>query len=289
MAAVTAENKNDIIAKQVRDDGFILDSPVGDGVTIFKNTYVALDATGFLESYVASAQAATPGTGNRFWGMALENVDNSGGADGAKTCKVLVSGVIQYPFSAVARADVGKAIYVTDNATLSLQAFNHAFLGTIMEVPATGTCVVDMISPTARLFNGNGRIVHKTVLIDQAGTVNTMVPVLFETENHNGAYVYSLRAIQTEAVVQSGTQSVVTIAHTRGTDTTTTCIITATDNSAAEDVVQGTGGIMEISATDVALVKAPADKGVVAKLTTAGAEGGSETGQVVIHVALLLL
>jgi len=288
MTAVTADNTNDIQAKQLGDAGYIVDAPVGDAITIYKNTFVGLDATGYLESYAPYAQAATPGTGNRFWGMALANVDNSAGADGAKTCPVLMSGIIQYPFSGVAQLDVGKPIYVTDNATLSLTAHNNAYLGTILAVPATGTCVVDTLSPSDRLGATAGRIVHKTLNIDMCGTVNTAMVLLHETENHHGAYVYSLRGVNTE-VITATTPGVATVVHTRGTDTTTTAIITTVDNSAEQDVTQGTGGIMEIAVDNVALILIPADKAAILKLTTAAAEGGAETGQFLVHAAFLLL
>ncbi len=286
MTAGTAENTTDMQTKQLLDDGYILDVPVGDAVTIYKNTFVGLDATGYLESYVAYAQAATP-TGNRFWGIALENVDNSAGANAAKSCRVQVAGVLQYPFASVAVGDVGKPVYVTDNATLSLQANNNAFLGTILSVPATGTAVVDMLSPTARTF-ADGRVVHKTINIDMANAVNDEMILLHETENHNGAYVYSLRSINTE-VITATTPGVLTVVHTRGTDTTTTAIITTVDNSADQDVTQGTGGIMEIAVDNVAMILIPADVAAIAKVTTVAAEGGSETGQFLVHCGFLLL
>lgn len=287
MAAVTAENTNDMQTKQLLDDGYILDVPVGDAVTIYRNTFVGLDATGYLENYVNGAQLVTPST-SRFWGLALENVDNSAGANAAKSCRVQVSGVLQYPFSSVAVGDVGKPIYVTDNATLSLTAYNNAYLGMILAVPATGTCVVDMISPTARDGQG-GRIVHKTAFMNLVGTVNSEIVMLHETENHNGAYVYSLRGVILEDIKQADAQAVVTMVHTRGTDTTTTCIMTAVDNDPAEDIQQGTGGIVEISATGVAAVIIPADKAGIAKLTTIGAEAAGTTGQWLIHCSFLLL
>ncbi|MDU9022163.1 hypothetical protein LOY64_07115 [Pseudomonas corrugata] len=86
---------------------------VGAGVRIFAGAQMAVSATGF----------AIPGktaTGLKYAGRAEESVDNSTGADGAKT--VLISRGSAFKWAndgSVTQAQMFKTAYIVDDATVS--------------------------------------------------------------------------------------------------------------------------------------------------------------------------
>lgn len=299
MTAVSADNIYSVKTKQFLPDGYMVDLPVAAATTIYKNTFVGLvagtAAPGYLTSYVAGGQGASP-TGTHFTGIALAHVDNSTGAAGAKTCPVQISGIFEYPLSAAAQLDVGKPVFVTDNATLSLaqtangtgSIANNAFVGTIVGVPASGYVIVEMLSHSARNGYGGG-LLTVTAEVDFAAVLNDEVYLVYPTQNHNGLYLCEAYGVITEAFVCTSAAGVVTLVHTEGTDTTIGCVLTGADAKAAGLVVQGVGGRIDIGTTlTSAIVTVPADKACIAKVTTLNA-GGSITGKVNIHARFALI
>lgn len=104
--AVTA---NQVIARQDGCRGHI---PAEEATTHYQATLVFVNAAGYA--------VPTTGSGaNRFGGVAVENVDNSAGADGDKNVEVYKKGVFELPGSGFTQADVGKDAYASDNFTVS--------------------------------------------------------------------------------------------------------------------------------------------------------------------------
>lgn len=84
--------------------------PVAAGLKIYAVSLVCTNAHGF----------AAPGadtSGYRLAGVALEQVDNSGGADGAKSVRVRRHGIFEFEAASITQAMVGDPMYAVDDHT----------------------------------------------------------------------------------------------------------------------------------------------------------------------------
>ena len=97
-------------------DGIITAHPVKAGAHIFKGALVCGDATGHA---VAGADSA----GLTVLGVAIEEADNTGGADAALCVRVQAAGVFSFAAAgALSQADLGSALYIADDQTVALAA-----------------------------------------------------------------------------------------------------------------------------------------------------------------------
>ena len=95
-------------ATQYRE-GIEIEYPVA-AVKIYAGSLVCINAAGY----------AAPGADTvnfKFAGIALEQVDNSLGAPGAKTVRVRRTGVFEFNASSIAQSDVGKMMYLVNDET----------------------------------------------------------------------------------------------------------------------------------------------------------------------------
>ncbi|MGI4791373.1 MAG: hypothetical protein ACRYFS_21300 [Janthinobacterium lividum] len=117
-----------------RKDGALVLYPLGAGVHIYKGGLVtAAPATGLV-------QPASDSAGLIFVGVAYEGADNTGGTAGAKSIRVLKSGVFTYAKAGAVQTDVGKTAFAVDDATVSTAATtDNIACGTV--VGASGTSV----------------------------------------------------------------------------------------------------------------------------------------------------
>ncbi|MEI7614096.1 MAG: hypothetical protein WCK63_14435 [Betaproteobacteria bacterium] len=96
-------------------DGGLLPAPVAANVKIFAGALVAANATG----YAAPGSAATTLT---YLGRAESQVDNTGGADGAKIIMVRRGKAFKFANAAadlVTQAELGKTCYIVDDQTVA--------------------------------------------------------------------------------------------------------------------------------------------------------------------------
>lgn len=91
-------------------EGIELDFPVKGITRIFAGSMVALDAAGY-------AVPAENTAGHRFIGVAMEQVDNRAGGDGARAVRVRTSGVFEFGATSISQANVGAEMYVVDDQT----------------------------------------------------------------------------------------------------------------------------------------------------------------------------
>jgi len=117
-------------------DGKLVAFPVVASDILYKGALVKINAAGFLAPCAAEA-------GAQFAGVAYEQIDNSAGAAGAKTCRVETEGVFEMLGAGLAQADVGSSVYASDDQTVSTtQAANEQLVGKIVEfVSATKVMV----------------------------------------------------------------------------------------------------------------------------------------------------
>ena len=113
-----------------RKDGALLASAVGAGAHVFKGGLLTVaSATGLV-------QAGADSAGQVFAGVAYESADNTSGAAGAKAVRVLKTGVFTYARAGASQADVGKAVFLVDDNSVSTAATtNNIACGIIVGVP----------------------------------------------------------------------------------------------------------------------------------------------------------
>ncbi len=113
-----------------RKDGVLLAYPVAAGTHVFKGALLAVaSATGLV-------QPASDAAGLVFAGVAYEEADNRGGAAGAKSVRVLKTGVFTQAKAGAALTDVGKVALAVDDATVSTAATtNNVACGIVVGFP----------------------------------------------------------------------------------------------------------------------------------------------------------
>ena len=109
-------------------EGLIVAYPVKANARIWKGALVCVDNTGHL---VPASDAANL----RFVGVAFESVDNTGGASGAKRCRVVKRGTFVYNrIGSFTQADIGTtARAITDNEVAKTST-NNIVVGTVVEL-----------------------------------------------------------------------------------------------------------------------------------------------------------
>jgi hypothetical protein len=109
-------------------EGLIVAYPVKANARIWKGALVCVDSTGYLVP-------ASDTVNLRFVGVAFESVDNTGGASGAKRCRVVKRGTFAYNrIGNFTQADIGTtARAVTDNEVAKTST-NNIVVGTVVEL-----------------------------------------------------------------------------------------------------------------------------------------------------------
>lgn len=122
-------------------NGGLIPVPMAAGVKVYGGSLVAANATGY----------ATPGavaTTLTYLGRAEETVDNTAGADGAKSVLVRRGKAFKFANSgadAVTQASVGKLCYIVDDQTVALTNGNgtRSPAGVVLAVGADGVVVAE--------------------------------------------------------------------------------------------------------------------------------------------------
>lgn len=120
-------------------DGELIAVPVATNVKIYAGALVVADSGG----YAAPGSVATTLT---YLGRAEEQVDNTGGANGAKTVLVRRGTAFKFKNSgadAVTQASLGKVCYVVDDETVAATngGNTRSAAGTVLAVEADGVWV----------------------------------------------------------------------------------------------------------------------------------------------------
>ncbi|MCB1216433.1 hypothetical protein KDL44_03520 [bacterium] len=95
-------------------EGTVTAHAVKGAVRIHKGGLVCADATGY----------AVPGSdslGQTFIGVAIEDADNTDGADGALSVRVMARGVFSFARGgSITQADLGQPLYIVDDQTVAV-------------------------------------------------------------------------------------------------------------------------------------------------------------------------
>ena len=98
---------------------------VGNGEVLYGGTLVFFDSTGYA--------TATAG-GNVFAGLNTETeLDNSGGALGALSGEVIISGSAVLHGTGFTQGDVGSQVFAIDNYTVTTTSTSNSYIGVITE------------------------------------------------------------------------------------------------------------------------------------------------------------
>ena len=121
MVALAANKKVD------QKEGHLVASPVVASDVIYQGALVKHNAAGYLAPCAAEDGAV-------FAGVAYEQVDNSSGANGDQVCRVEKEGRFLLDGSGFTQANVGDAVYASDDQTISTtQGTNEQKVGYIDE------------------------------------------------------------------------------------------------------------------------------------------------------------
>jgi hypothetical protein len=85
--------------------------PVAAGVHIYSGSLVQIDSSGYLED-------ASDSNNKRVLGVAGEEVDNSGGANGDLYCNVILQSIVELNVENLTQSNVGEKVYVKDSDTV---------------------------------------------------------------------------------------------------------------------------------------------------------------------------
>lgn len=99
---------------------------------VFKGAFVGLTA-GFARGLVAA---------DPFVGIAYEEMDNTGGAAGAKTVRVYTRGDFRLTLAGAAITNLNASVYASSDDTLTLTASGNSLVGRIVGFESTGVVIV---------------------------------------------------------------------------------------------------------------------------------------------------
>lgn len=109
---------------------------------LYRGSLVGLDrATGYARPLLATDQ---------FQGLAYERCDNALGANGDREVILFTQGDFEFDLTGTTRTAIGRPVFATDDNTLTLSGANAAYIGQIVDAPATGKIIV-RIDPQRRL------------------------------------------------------------------------------------------------------------------------------------------
>jgi len=136
MALSTDMNLNRYVDQQLRT------LAVKAGAVIYRGALVGLDrSSGYARPLAASDQ---------FQGLAYERCDNAMGANGDREVILFTQGDFDFALAGAMRTHIGRPVFATDDNTLTLSGAAAAYIGQIIDVPASGRVIV-RIDPLRRL------------------------------------------------------------------------------------------------------------------------------------------
>ncbi len=115
------------------------------GAHLFKGALLEWNAAGYAQPVSGSGV---------FAGLAYEEVNNAGGADGAASGRVYTLGDFEMPLAGAAVADVGRAVYASDDATLTFDPQQAVYVSRVRGLAGSGRIILrlaEAAAPTERL------------------------------------------------------------------------------------------------------------------------------------------
>lgn len=108
------------------------------GAHVYRGAFVELNASGFLVPTYA---------GGQFVGVAYEEVDNSSGSDGDVAARVFTQGDFCVPLVGVTEADIGRAVYASDDETVVFASQTATRVGIVQGIESAGRIILRLGPP----------------------------------------------------------------------------------------------------------------------------------------------
>lgn len=120
-------------------EGIEVEFPVAAATKIYAGSMVCVNGAGY-------AAPAADTSGYRFVGVAMEQVDNSSGADGAKMVRLRRVGVFEFDAVALTQAMVGDAMFAADDQTFgnTTGVTSHIKVGALAKYVSTTKGWIDI-------------------------------------------------------------------------------------------------------------------------------------------------
>lgn len=132
MTALSAARDVPDMMQQAPDGGYILHLVVGTDI-IYAGAYVVAGSSGIVAA----------GANANVVGLALETVDNSGGASDI-LCRCQTGGVVIDALASAAKDDIGKNIYADDDQLLTLTEGTNSHVGKIIQLTGTNQVAIEL-------------------------------------------------------------------------------------------------------------------------------------------------
>ena len=100
---------------------------------IYKGALVGLSSTGYAQPLTA---------GDLFVGIAYEEMDNSGGADGDVSVRVYTLGDFGHSLSGATVSNIGDAVYASADDTLTFTSTSNSYVGYVVDAPTSGEIIL---------------------------------------------------------------------------------------------------------------------------------------------------
>ena len=107
--------------------------PVASAKHIYKGAFVGLTASGYAQPLTA---------GDPFLGIAYEEIDNSGGADGDLSVRLYTLGDFGHTLTGAVITDIGRPVFASADDALTFDGAGNSFVGMARDVPTSNEIVV---------------------------------------------------------------------------------------------------------------------------------------------------
>ncbi len=120
-------------------EGIEVEFPVAAATKIYAGSMVCVNAGGY-------AVPAADTSGLRFAGVAMEQVDNTAGANGTSLIRLRRAGVFEFNAANLTQAKVGDAMYATDDQSFADTSgvTNHIKVGVLVKYVSTTQGWIDI-------------------------------------------------------------------------------------------------------------------------------------------------
>lgn len=145
-----------------RQEGNRGSGAVAASTILYEGTLCFVNATGYLAAVVANGA-------NKFAGIVIYEKDNSAGSAGDLSTEYYREGIFELTGTGFTQADVGKAIYATDNFTITTDPSGGSFVGSCEEY-------VSSTKLRVKLHTGETDVVPVTVTATADGLTTGLIP-----------------------------------------------------------------------------------------------------------------
>ncbi|MEK7731097.1 MAG: hypothetical protein AAB363_04500, partial [Planctomycetota bacterium] len=109
---------------------------------IYKGGLVGLSSAGYAQPLVA---------GDPFVGIAYEEMDNTGGANGAVSVRVYTLGDFGLTLTGATAAHIGRPVFASADDTLTFTAAGNSYVGLIQDIVTTNEIILRMDTEKAKV------------------------------------------------------------------------------------------------------------------------------------------